>query len=168
LCLIGYTLTHREQSSMKVIKYIDPPIDASSNGPHTCECASCNNSLLLPDVRVFGNELRCPFPITHASQVCVKCALLMLRPCTTLLAAMDEIPCGSTCARRSCHSFKDAWNAFWFFARECNGAKPLIVYRESFSLALRTLSPPFRVKQDPFLKDVYRPFLSKLLTDRSE
>ena len=62
-----YTHTFLEKSSMKVRKYLPPPIDVVLIGPHTSKCTSSNTLVARVPPSLEKGCLAC-FPLTHPSQ----------------------------------------------------------------------------------------------------
>ena len=89
---------------MKVMKYLEPPNDATSRGPLRSEWTSSK----ICDARdndLFGIGVRWPFPRTHPSHgISPDLLFLISTPVITFWLTILMMVIGSTWANRLCHT----------------------------------------------------------------
>ena len=169
LDLSTYTQILREKSSMKVRKYLAPPMDGVFIGPHTSECTSSKTLVARVPPSVGNGRLAC-LPWTHPSHAnectsfgtaCTSMPLTMVWSDFTLLAlrcpnllcqSSKECELASECAKElvsaSCITFVSNW------------------YKLDSNDATANISPLLALTTHPNeLKCTFKPLEMSLLTE---
>src|SRR5450631_1740478 len=169
LDLSTYTQILREKSSMKVRKYLAPPMDAVFIGPHTSECTSSKILVARVPPSVGNGRLAC-LPSTHpshAKECTLPCAAPTSIPLTMLWSIFTLL--ALRCPNLLCQSSKECE-----FPSEC--AKELIStpfttlvsnwYKLDSNDATANISPLLALTTHPNeLKCTFKPFEMSLLTE---